>query len=313
MNRFRGLPWRLFRFFLLIGMGYVLIFPLLYTLSASFRPLSDVMDPSIIWLPKHFTLMNFIDTYKALDYAVSLLFTVKIGVVSSLLQIASCAVVGYGFARHNFKEKKILFALVILTIIIPPQTTMIPGYMQFRFFNFFGLSEIIKLLTGKYFTVNLIDTVWTFYLPSIFGMGIRSGLFIYIFRQFFRGMPKELEDSSKLDGCGALATFLRVMIPNAGAAFLTVFLFSMVWHWNDYYLSVMYLYGSMPLSVRLVGLEGTLYMLTDSLKDFNVNNPFSIVSRIQAGCLLTILPMLILYIFSQKYFTESIERTGIIG
>lgn len=298
LNRVRKLVWSIFRFLLLLGLCFILLYPVLYMLSTAFRPISQLKDPSIVWIPKSLTLDNVKAAIEAMDYFEGLKNTLKVGVVSAILQTISCAVVGYGFARYKFRERNLLFALVLFTIIVPPQTIIIPSYMNFRFFNFFGLE------------FNLLNTPWTFYLPSIFGTGLRSGLYIYIYRQFFRGMPEELESAAKIDGCGPFQTFWRVMAPNAKPVFLTVFLFSVVWHWNDYYLSVMYFNNDLPLSVALTQLRSGLELMGLGR---GWSDPSVIRAYLQAGSLLTIFPLLVLYTLAQRYFTESLERTGIVG
>ena len=293
----------LFRYALLIGLAFIILYPLLYILSMAFREARDILDPSVTWLPRHFTMQNIIDAFEAMRYPQALWNTISISVVSSLLQLCSCAIVGYGFARFQFKGKSLLFGLVLLTIIIPPQIIFIPTYLMYSHYDFFGLTTA---LFGEQAYANLIDTNWTMYLPAALGVGIRSGLFIFIFRQFFRGLPKELEDAAYVDGCGHARTFLRVIVPNAGGAFLTVFLFSLVWYWNDYYYVSMYFNKTQNISIALQGL-------TRNLSDLLMQNTNETSVRAQAGCLLTILPLLIVFIFLQKYFTEGLERTGIVG
>jgi multiple sugar transport system permease protein len=305
LNKSANVSWKLYRFLILFGLSFVLLYPLLYSLSVAFRPYDELFDPSVIWIPKTFTLYNIKDAFQAMDYPNSFMRTVKLNIVSSLLQVVSCALTGYGFARFKFKGKNLLFALMLFTIIVPSQTIIIPMYVSFRYFDFFGLGKIISLITGSSGTVSLIDTNWTFYIPSIFGVGLRSGLFIYIFRQFFRGLPRELEDAAYIDGCGPLSTFLRVMVPNSMQAFLTVFILSVVWHWNEYFLTSMYFLNKWTIATSLTGM-------TNRLSDTNYN-PYAFVSKMQAGALLAIIPVLIMYIVLQKYFTESIERTGIVG
>ena len=149
----------------------------------------------------------------------------------------------------------------------------------------------------------------SYIIASVFGVGIRSGLFIYIFRQFFKGMPKELEEAAYLDGCGPIATFFRIMLVNAGAAVLITFLISFVWYWNDYYTTSLYFND-------IFSLNGALANLSATLRSVGINSwvdPYSIVTQMQAGCLLVILPMLIIYIFLQRLFTEAIDKTGIVG
>lgn len=287
--------WGILRFIILLGLGYIILYPVLFMLSTAFRPVDQLTDPSVIWVPKTFTLENFTLSIKAMDYLNALKNTVLVGGISSILQILSCACAGYGFARFKFKEKGILFALVIFTIIVPPMTKAVPDFLLYRnFLNMF----------------NLINNPLSLYLPAALGVGLRSGLYIFVFRQFFRAIPKELEEAATVDGCGYLKTFVKIMIPNAGGAFLTVFLFSIVWYWNDFFTTSMLLSGAKytTLSVALTTLKSELQNIGVSGTD-----PFVIAAKLQAGALISIAPLLIMYIFLQKYFTESIERTGIVG
>lgn len=291
LHRTVAFLWYVFRTSLLVGISFILLFPILYMLSITFRPVSEVADPSIIWIPRTFTLENLKMVFDFMKYLNALGNTLSIGIVSSLMEIVTCAFVGYGFARFKFRERNLLFAMVVFTILVPPQTLAIPSYLQFK--DFFGL--------------NLLDTGWVFYLPSILGVGLKSGLFIFIFRQFFRGMSRELEDAAYIDGCGTLRTFLSVIVPNASGALLTVFLFSVVWHWNDYYNAAMYLTNTRTLAIALASLRQDLQTLSIQ------GDPYQLVTRLQTGSLLVVSPLLFMYMLLQRYFTESIERTGIVG
>jgi multiple sugar transport system permease protein len=302
-----SIMWYIFRAALLIGISFILLFPIIYMVSISFRPVSEVTDPSIIWIPKTFTLENLKMVFDFMKYPEALMNTLSIGIFSSFLEIVSCAFIGYGFARFRFREREILFAMVIFTILVPPQTLAIPSYLLYKNFDVFGILKIFGLIAGQDMTINLLDTRWVFYLPSILGVGLKSGLFIFIFRQFFKGMSKELEDAAYIDGCGALKTFLSVILPNASGALLTVFLFSVVWHWNDYYNAAMYLTNTRTLAVALASLRQDLQTLSIQ------GDPYQLVTRLQTGSLLTVLPLLAMYVALQRYFTESIERTGIVG
>lgn len=297
--------WPIFRFLILFGLCFIILYPLIFMLSTAFRPNDQMNDPSIIWIPKSLTLANIKETWRAMDYDNTVLRTIRLNIIASLLSVASCAVTGYGFARFKFKGRNILFAIVILMIIVPPQITTIPLYMQFAYFNPLGL---VKLITGGY--GNLIDSGWAMYLPAMFANGIRSGLFIFIFRQFFRGLPKELEDAAYLDGCGPFKTFLKVMVPNASSSFLTVFLFSIVWYWNDYYVSSSFFLHSSTIALMLQNLNKQL-----EVEIFNNQSPGlrQLIVWLESGCLLSITPILVMYVFLQKYFTEGLERSGLVG
>ena len=194
-----------------------------------------------------------------------------------------------------------MFGIVIMMILVPAQIISLPLYTQFRYFGIKGI-----------FSINLIDSMACMYLPAATGNGIRSGLMILIFRQFFRGMPKELEDAAYLDGCGPFGTFLRVMMPNALSSLLTVFLFSVVFYWNDYYVSSTFFTNNKTVSLMLKNLSSQLSLMLFNDATVQISAREQIV-WMEAGCLISIMPILIMYIFLQKYFTEGIERSGIVG
>lgn len=300
--------WSFFRFVIIFGLGFVIMYPLIYMVSCSFRERGDMTDPTVMWIPRHFTLSVISETMKAMDFWKTLGNTLILNIGCSVVQVISCALTGYGFARYSFKGKKFLFGIVIFMILVPTQVISLPLYTQFRYFgiqgNFFG--------TEIDWTVNLIDSMASMYLPAMTANGICSGLMIFIFRQFFKGLPKEIEDAACIDGCGPLGTFIRVMAPNAGAAFLTVFLFSVVWYWNDYYVSSTFFTNNRTIALMLQNLDTQLKVALFNNATVEISPREQIVWK-EAGCLLSILPILTLYVLLQKYFTESITRSGLVG
>lgn len=296
----------------LLGMSYVLLYPVLFLLSNAFRDPIDRLDPTVIWIPKTFTLNNFVLADQILDFKSSIIKTLQILVPSVIIQVFICLMVAYGFARFNFKGRNILFSCLLFTIIVPTSTIIIPLYVKFRFFDFFGIGQLLRIFNhGKLVSVNLLNTPWPFYIMSATGIGIRSGLYIYMARQFFKSMPMELEEAAFVDGCGPFSTFMRIMLPNVGSIIIVITLFSIVWHWNDYYLSVMFFADEYPLSVNVTLLQDRLQLLAQNMSAEDM--ALSQNSILEASCFVVILPMLIMYIFSQKYFTESITRTGLVG
>lgn len=316
--------WPFFRFLILFGLCFVILYPLIYMFSTAFRPNVQMTDPSVIWLPKSLTFSNMLDVIGIMDFGPTLWNTVKLNLVCSLLSVVTCALTGYGLARFNFKGKGICFAVVIMQIIVPPQITVIPLYLQWAFFKGFGLVKVlagmgIRSIFGKDISTDqvtgqvycsMINVPIVMYAPAIFANGIKSGLFIFIFRQFFRGLPAELEDAAYLDGCGPFKTFIRIMVPNASSAFLTVFLFAIVWYWNDYYISSTFFNNNHTVALALQKLSDNL--------DNQLFNGAQVGTRkkivwLESGCLITIAPILIMYIFLQKYFTEGLARSGLTG
>jgi multiple sugar transport system permease protein len=297
------------KYIVLVLLAYQLLYPVLYMISASIKDPLDSYDPSVIWIPKNFSATGFIDAFKSMKYMDALKGSLEISLGCAVLDVMSCALAGYGFARFKFPFKNLLFACVILTLMVPMQTIILPYYMNMRYFDPLGLISAINAAFDKTITINLVGKNMAFYLPSLFGAGIRSGLYIYIFRQFFEGMDKALEESAQIDGCGPLRTFLNIMLPNARNSIVTVFLFSFVWHFNEYYLTKQLLgTNRRTLIVALSSLRVDLAALIGGQTAFD---PIRIQTRIQAGCLLAIIPMFLLYIFAQRKLADSIEHIGI--
>ena len=297
------------KYIVLILLAYQLLYPVLYMISASIKDPLDSYDPSVIWIPKNFSATGFIDAFKSMKYLDALKGSLEISLGCAVLDVMSCSLAGYGFARFKFPFKNLLFACVILTLMVPMQTIILPYYMNMRYFDPLGLVSAINAAFDKTITINLVGKNIAFYLPSLFGSGIRSGLYIYIFRQFFEGMDKALEESAQIDGCGPLRTFLNIMLPNARNSIVTVFLFSFVWHFNEYYLTKQLLgTNRRTLIVALSSLRIDLAALIGGQTAFD---PIRIQTRIQAGCLLAIVPMFLLYIFAQRKLADSIEHIGI--
>lgn len=293
------------RTFFLVSVSYIILYPLFYMISNSIKPLSQLADPSVVWVPKTPSLENFQVAMEAMDFANSFFVSLSVNVVSAFIEVFTCAVVAYGFARFEFKEKKLVFALVMLTLLVPAEMIIVPLYTNFRHLDVLGLLGLLHQTSGLDLRPNLINTPLVFYIPSMFGVGLRSGLFIFIYHQFFKKLPKELEEAAWIDGAGPLKTFLRVVIPASGVAILTVTIFSVIWNWNDYYLSAMYFHENFPLAVSLAQIDTGLAAMgygTAMLTGFSM-----------AACLLFILPVLVMYLFLQKFFIRSIDRVGIVG
>ncbi|MBO4468397.1 MAG: carbohydrate ABC transporter permease, partial [Clostridia bacterium] len=211
-----------------------------------------------------------------------------------------------GLSRFDFKFKKIEMILLILTIVIPSQMIIIPTMMNYSSLDFFGIIGAINKATGANIRINILDTPFTFYIPSLFGVGLRSGIMIFIYMQFFKGLPKELEEAASIDGAGPIRTFTSIAIPSSGVVFLTVTIFSVVWHWNDYYLSVMYMNENKPLAVAIAGFP-------DMFNTLGISSTGRGNAILMAAALMFVLPVLILYLILQRKFVKSIDRVGITG
>ena len=305
----KRISWAVFRTIILLGVGFIILRPVLFMLSMSLMTHIDIVNPAVVWIPRNWTIVNFTNALELLNFARAFRNSVQLGLGSALLQTISSALVGYGFARYKFFGRDFIFGLVILTLLVPPATVIVSQIVQMRFFDPLGLFSLFGLEP-----LNLLNTRSALYLPAFFGIGLRSGIFIYMFRQYFRGQPKELEDAARVDGCGHFGIFLRIMSPNAGSIYLTVFLFAVVWNWNDYYNSLMFTSQIQTLPTSLAIMRDTLRQASQVAHlGINAQDPYSQAANLMAGSFLNIAPVLFVYVVLQKFFTESVERSGIVG
>ncbi len=306
------------RYALIICLSFLILTPILQQLSTAFKSPYELGSPVSIWIPGEFSIEHIVVSLKMLDYTKALPYTLATTAMVMLLQTISSALAGYAFARLKFKGSGLLFGCVILTIVIPPQVVMLPQYMYFRNFDIFG---IIKAITGK--PINLLNSPLTLYMLSALGMGLKSGLYIYIFRQFFRGLPKELEEAAFVDGAGFLRTFFSIVLPSAKSSLITVSVLSFVWNWNDSYFVGLFNKTQSNLMVALntsiSSVEQTLNRVATNNKGFSdgfaflTTNPLYQSAIAQTASLMIMLPLIILYLFIQKEFVEGAERSGIVG
>lgn len=259
----------------------------------------DIIDAQVRWIPKNASFASYRICYQVMKYPEALGNSLFLATIVSLLQLVSCTLVGYGLARFKFFGRSLVFGLALFTLIVPPQLIGIPLYLNFRFFSFFGLGEN---------TINLLNSYWPFIFTSITASGFRNGLFIFIVRQFFKGLPKELEEAAYVDGAGPFRCFIRIMLPGAVPAMVVVFLFSFVWQWNDYFYTWMFLRNVNVLPIALQQLVERYAELPDAI----TMRPYVTVLN-NAGSLMLMAPLILLYAFAQKYFLESVERTGLVG
>lgn len=292
--------WKLMRFVLLVGLSFMILYPVFVKFSASLKSTADMMDSTVVFIPKNPTLQNYKIVLNSVNYALTLLMTVLFCLVQSLLQLASCSLVAYGIARFKFKGHKLLFGMAVLTLIIPPQIILLPLYIRF---HFFGITNIFQF-SGIFSGVDLINTYWPFLLMSGTALGFKNGLYIYLLRQHFKNMPMALEEAAYIDGCGPFRTFLRIMLPGSVPMLVTVFLFSFVWQWNDTVYSGIFFPEIPTLANKLYGMVFTTMGAGTTLMSAVLESP---------KFFLLITPIVILYLFTQKLFVQSISRSGIVG
>lgn len=298
---------RFIRAVMLFGLAFLILQPILSKLSVSFMAERDLYDATVINIPRNWTTDNYKLASYLMNYSKSLINTLWVSFVIALVQLTSTTLVGYGFARYKFPGKKLWFAAVILSIVIPPQTILTALYLNFKFFDIFG---IIKLIRGE--PINLLNSILPYIMVSAGAMGLKNGLYIFMLRQYFRGVPKELEEAAYVDGCGKFKTFLIIMLPDARPMLTSIFLFSYVWQWTDSFYSSLFLgkFGLLANSVSGIadGLIGYVAQISNRTAIPSVGYTQSIIAT---GTLMVIAPLIIIYLVAQKGFVESLAQAGI--
>ncbi len=276
-------------YLLLIIIGFVYLFPLLKMFAYSIKDLEDLVNPTVQWIPTKIYLENYKVSFLVLNYGVTLVFSLLVTLVPALLQTITTSLMGYALAKFKVRGKVILFAIILLTYLLPVQVYMIPRYVLFDQFG-------------------ILETAWAIILPASFGQGLSSAIFILIFYQFFRMQPKALDESAEIDGANAYQTFMRIGVPLAGPAYLTAFLFSFVWYWNETYVSSLFIGSDLyTLQLKLFNFTSQ-FNATQGLSEQALNEAIR-----YSATILIILPVLFVYVIMQKWFVEGIDRTGITG
>ena len=283
--------WKIVRFCMFVGLSFLILYPFIVKLSSCFMSYEDLINPTVNLFPLDGSLTYLRQAMSILDYWNTLGPTAFLAAVVGLAQVLVSSITGYGMARFRFRGRNVLFILVLLTLLVPPQVLMIPLYVRFANFSFFGLGGI-----------NLLDSYWPFILLTLTGQDLKSGLYIYLMRQYFQGLPVELEESAYIDGAGPYRTFVSIMWPNARNMILTVFIFSFSWQWTDSNITPMYL--------RDVNVFSTM---VKALTESNLKNPVEVSAINNVAMLLMVLPLLLLFIVLQRYIVKGVESSGIVG
>ena len=323
---FQQVGWYIFRLVLLVGISYVVLYPFFTKIAGSFMSPEDFVDVTVRLIPKNFTL----DTYKAvlteLDYFQAFRNTFIISLICGILQTFVCCVIAYGLAKFRFRGNKLIMALVILTMIVPHQTLQLSMFMGFRYFDIWGILSLlsggasidiegfeainevlanIKILNLEDHALGLTNTYAPLIILSATGLAFKNGLYIFMLRQFFTGVPDALEESAYIDGSGVFRTFFTIILPLSIPMMVTVFLFAFCWQWtDDFYTELFFTTSKIVLMPDVVDIPNSLQT------DYAGQNMYYTAIRNTCGICI-IMPLVILYAFGQNFLVQGIERSGL--
>lgn len=283
LTKVKRIGWSIVRGVIILGVCYIILYPLLLKVLDGFKSYTDLIDPNVNFFPRKLTLEYYREVISMMDYKNSLITTLAISLGVAVLSTAVAILAGYGFARYKFKGSNILFVVVILMLLVPPQVIMVPLYTSFK--SFLGF--------------NLLDTPWPLFIMAATGTGYRNGLFIFLSRQTFAQVPKELSEAARIDGCSEIGIFFRVMIPSASTVMTTIFLLAFSWQWTDDIFNSLFLRNVNTLTNAVNSISNGDWYLNTSMKDI--------------GSILVLVPVLILYIIGQKGFTQTVDSSGLTG
>ncbi len=267
---------------LVMAFGIIMVYPLLWMIMSSFKETKTIFVTAGNLIPKNFTLENYAKGWKGfakIGFSTFIKNSIFISVVATFGTIISSALVGYGFARFQFKGKKILFAAMLLSMMLPAQVLMIPQYLWYQKLGWVG--SYLPLTIPYYFAI--------------------QGFFVYLITNFIEGIPKELDEAAKIDGCSYWGIFTKVICPLIVPAVVTGCIFSFMWRWDDFLSALLYINKSAKYPVSL------------ALKLFCDPGSSSDYGAMFAMATVSILPSILIFLFFQKYLVEGISTSGLKG
>lgn len=316
----KKLVWFLFRFILMLGISYVILFPFFSKIAGSFMGTEDFVDVTVRIIPKHFNVNMYKYIILENHYFEAFINTTVLSLLCAALQTFICCLIAYGLAKFKFKGNKVIFILVLVTMIIPHKTISFALQQHFRYFDLFnfrglgfkGILTSLHLISAKA-GWDLLNSPAPLMILSATGLAFKNGLYIFMLMQFFRGVPDELEESAYVDGSGVMRTFFTIILPLSIPMMITVFLFAFSWQWTDeFYVRLFY---NADASERAMLMPDVYTSIPASLKmgdTYAAKSLYENAIRNTAGIMI-IAPLVILYLFCQKYLVQGIERSGIVG
>ena len=270
---------RIVTYFVLIAAAVICLFPFIWMISTSFKPMSDICKMPPTLFPENGTVENFVEGWKGANFQLYFKNTAVITFLATVGTVLSSSVVAYGFARFQSRCSKLLFMVLLGTMMLPTQVTLIPQYLL-------------------YYKLGMVDTIWPLIIPSWLGGGAFN---IFLFIQFFRTLPKELDEAAKIDGANSLQVFTRILLPAVKPVMLAVLVMALVYNWNDFFNPLIYLNSNDKFTIAI------------GLQFFKGSQGNVQVGQMMSMALVSLLPVLVIFATCQKYFIQGIKMSGLKG
>ena len=270
---------RIVTYFVLIAAAVICLFPFIWMISTSFKPMSDIYKMPPTLFPENGTVENFVEGWKGANFQLYFKNTAVITFLATVGTVLSSSVVAYGFARFQSRCSKLLFMVLLGTMMLPTQVTLIPQYLL-------------------YYKLGMVDTIWPLIIPSWLGGGAFN---IFLFIQFFRTLPKELDEAAKIDGANSLQVFTRILLPAVKPVMLAVLVMALVYNWNDFFNPLIYLNSNDKFTIAI------------GLQFFKGSQGNVHVGQMMSMALVSLLPVLVIFATCQKYFIQGIKMSGLKG
>ena len=261
----------------LIIAAFIALFPFIWMVSTTFKSMSDLYSMPPTLFPKNVTFDNYIEGWEGADFSKYFLNTLIVTLAATCGTVLSSSIVAYGFARYKARFSSLFFAVLLGTMMLPSQVTLIPQYLLF-------------------YKMKMIDTYWPLIIPSWLGGGAFN---IFLFTQFFRTIPRELDEAAKVDGANSLQVFMSILLPSVKPVMMAVLVMSLVYNWNDFFNPLIYLNSNEKFTIAI------------GLQFFKGSQGNVQVGQMMAMAFVSLIPILILFVFCQRYFIEGIKMSGL--
>lgn len=306
------------RFILMLGVSYVILYPFIANIAGSFMTIDDIVSPTVALIPRKPTLESYRIIAVENHYLEAFTNTLFLSLTCAVIQTFVACLVGYGLSKFKFKGNGAVMITVVITMIIPHVALSSAMQMQFVNFDLFHVfawnyDGPIKMIFGD--TLHLNQSFWPLIILSATGLAFKNGLYIYLMRQFFKGVPDELEESAYVDGANTFRTFFQIIIPLSVPMMITIFLFSFSWQWSD----VFYTRICFPTAASTTNAT---YLMPDVVKVpvavekiYATHPGWGLYSPmlLNTAAMMAIAPLIVLYLFCQKFLVQGIERSGLVG